>query len=157
MGIILSCVITLTLCVWTAIHLNVVTRPSKSRILAFKSVWVILGMLAPDFVLWIAFRQYMQARHVREALTHPYSERGNFVPFQKFNMKMAYFATMGGYGLDVAPEDRRKLPLTISSSLFVDLCHNGIIRERGLDEKIVDDKSKADEFAKLIVCVQTFV
>ena len=66
-GLVLPCVITLGLCVWTAVNLNAVTQPSTGWPLAMKAAWTFLGMFTPDLVL-IPFKQYLDARSVRYTL-----------------------------------------------------------------------------------------
>ena len=63
-GLILSCVVTLSLCVWTAIHMNVDPSRNKWRRFLNKLVWVLLGILAPEFVLWRACSQWLSAREL---------------------------------------------------------------------------------------------
>lgn len=58
-----SCVFTLVLCVWTAIHLNV---PSyhESHISQWlrKLKWVLLAIIAPEFGVYTACEQYSRAK-----------------------------------------------------------------------------------------------
>lgn len=57
-----SCVLTLSLCVYTAIHLNV--RPHRQTELQSwieTTKWVIFGILAPELVVFVAWRQYVSA------------------------------------------------------------------------------------------------
>ena len=57
-----SCVLTLSLCVYTAIHLNV--RPYRRTELQSwieTAKWVVFGILAPELVVFVAWRQYVSA------------------------------------------------------------------------------------------------
>ena len=57
-----SCVLTLILCVYTAIHLNV--RPHRKTELQSwieTTKWVVFGILAPELVVFVAWRQYVSA------------------------------------------------------------------------------------------------
>ena len=57
-----SCVLTLSLCVYTAIHLNV--RPYRKTELQswIETIkWVVFGILAPELVVFVAWRQYVSA------------------------------------------------------------------------------------------------
>ena len=57
-----SCVLTLSLCVYTAIHLNV--RPYRRTELQSwveTTKWVAFGILAPELVVFVAWRQYVSA------------------------------------------------------------------------------------------------
>jgi len=70
--ILLSSVITLTLCVYTSIHLNI-TPPKKhfrciSNVWIYKSYWVLIAMFAPEFVLYAAIIQWRNAWELRKQL-----------------------------------------------------------------------------------------
>ena len=57
-----SCILTLSLCVYTAIHLNV--RPyQKTELQSWieTTKWVVFGILAPEFLVFVAWRQYVSA------------------------------------------------------------------------------------------------
>ena len=58
-----SCVFTLVLCVWTAIHLNVPScHESKISQWLRKLKWVLLAIIAPEFGVHTACEQYYQAK-----------------------------------------------------------------------------------------------
>ena len=64
-----SCILTLVLCVWTALHLNV---PKQNATLwerfKTKTFWVIVGIFAPEIIVYIAWVQYSSARHMLRAI-----------------------------------------------------------------------------------------
>ena len=60
-----SCLLTLTLCVYTAVHLNV--RPKENgetQSWLEMSKWVVFGILAPELLVFIAWRQYASAMNL---------------------------------------------------------------------------------------------
>ena len=65
-----SCVLTLVVCVWTAIHLNIQPYNERRRRGGFapylwrRMWWMLMGLLAPELVLYTAWSQYIQARQV---------------------------------------------------------------------------------------------
>ncbi|KAI5816767.1 hypothetical protein BZA77DRAFT_263763 [Pyronema omphalodes] len=81
-GIIFSSIITLTLCVYTSIHLNIAAvnkirvpclsfrgKPIRiKRSLVYKIHWVAIALFAPEFVLYAACDQWMNARKLRNKL-----------------------------------------------------------------------------------------
>ena len=84
-AILTSCTITMTLCVYTALHLNIMpTNPELHGVpwskwrriqdsLAFRQfVWISLGLFAPELVVYVAWTQFSTARklntHVGEKL-----------------------------------------------------------------------------------------
>lgn len=72
-----SCVLTITLCAWTALHLNVPEHGTAGRQWLRKTKWLVLGLTAPEMVVYIAWRQRREAerlvrdvrRHLRQAET----------------------------------------------------------------------------------------
>jgi len=69
--ILLSSDITLTLCVYTSIHLNI-TPPKKyygiRNVLIYTFYWVLVDMFAPEFVLYAAYLQWRNARELYKML-----------------------------------------------------------------------------------------
>lgn len=63
-GLVFSCVITLTLCVWTAIHMNIVPRPSVRRALLYKGAFLLLGIFVPETMLATAFSEWREASKI---------------------------------------------------------------------------------------------
>jgi hypothetical protein len=59
-SIVSSCLVTLTLCLWTALHLNIPRRGTASKQAWRKTGWLIIGLLAPEFVRATSFcRSYI--------------------------------------------------------------------------------------------------
>jgi hypothetical protein len=67
--IISSCILTLVLCVWTALHLNV---PKQNATLwerfKTKTLWVIVGIFAPEIVVYVAWVQYSSAKYLLKTI-----------------------------------------------------------------------------------------
>ena len=67
--LIVSCVLTLVICVWSALHLNVPVETSKLRERNIRRVrWILLGVFAPEVVVSTAFAQYLTARWLRNEI-----------------------------------------------------------------------------------------
>jgi hypothetical protein len=67
--IILSCVLTLTICVWSALHLNVPCEESRLRDRNTRRLrWILLGIFAPELVVSTAFGQYLTATWLRREI-----------------------------------------------------------------------------------------
>jgi hypothetical protein len=57
-----SCIFTLALCIWNAIHLNVPTLNESSLVgLRRKIKWVLIALFAPEIVVFVAFQQWLTA------------------------------------------------------------------------------------------------
>lgn len=62
-GLLTTCLLTLFICVWTAIHLNVFPQnASWLRRLVHKLGWALLALFAPEVVVWRAISQWESAR-----------------------------------------------------------------------------------------------
>ncbi|KAI0758915.1 hypothetical protein C8Q74DRAFT_272085 [Fomes fomentarius] len=64
-SILSSCLSTLFLCVWTALHADIPQVDAKLRRFVDKTGWVFIGLVAPELLLWVAFQQ----RRAAHALT----------------------------------------------------------------------------------------
>ena len=63
-----TCIITLVLCVWTAVHLNVPPPGSVWRPKVRKTAWLVLALLAPElvaFTAWLVFIHMIRCPHLR--------------------------------------------------------------------------------------------
>ena len=64
-----SCLITLTACVYNALHLNIPPADEgKLRFYWRKSKWVATALFAPEIVLYCALTQFLQARKLVKEL-----------------------------------------------------------------------------------------
>ena len=62
-----TCILTLILCSWTAIHLDIPAaywRHSTPRWLWNRLKWSVVGILAPEYLLWMAFMEYWESRQI---------------------------------------------------------------------------------------------
>lgn len=61
--ILFSCVLTLSLCVWSALHLDVPKQGESAWVLKSRYLrWSVVGLLGPELLIWVAWRQYISAR-----------------------------------------------------------------------------------------------
>jgi hypothetical protein len=68
-GILQSCVITLSLCVYTALHLNIFPKKfSQTQILLSQAAWITVGIFAPELVVFVAFQQYQAAKKLKNEM-----------------------------------------------------------------------------------------
>lgn len=60
-NILISCLSTLFICVWSALHVDIATgRPTWSRYQS-KLGWVFVALFCPELLFWIAFEQFQMA------------------------------------------------------------------------------------------------
>jgi hypothetical protein len=68
-SILYSCIFTLTLCVWTAVHLNLPPpHEPESKQLWRKTKWTLIAIFAPELVLYTAWHQHLVAKSCCEKL-----------------------------------------------------------------------------------------
>lgn len=66
-GLLVSCVLTIILCVWTAVHVNILANRTPWNSSVQKLKWVVIGLLTPEVILWAAFEQWCNACAVLKA------------------------------------------------------------------------------------------
>ncbi|KAF6811891.1 hypothetical protein CSOJ01_05482 [Colletotrichum sojae] len=165
-GLLCSCVLTLTICVWTALHLNVPAARSTVRSRAIeRTKWVLYGIFAPEIVVATAAAQYIVARWLKREIEKDAAHRedsdqddknaGNaHISRHTWDMTQCIYAVMGGfvidrpaYGHEAGVERVTITPEGIRLLSFV-----GKLPE--IHESQIQDKSKADWMAKSLVCIQ---
>lgn len=151
-GILFSCVITITLCVWTAIHIDIIPNPTKRKLFARKMLWMFMSLLAPEVVLFCAFRQWLNARKLRREWCEHFKVKPG-TDGDLLGMEGAFFAQMGGFTLGPS-ENFSTYPSTLTPDGFLHFTRSGDIPLTVHNKKLIVDKGKADFAAKLLVCVQ---
>lgn len=63
-GILSTCILTISLCVWTAVHLNIPEHRKTKRQIWRKFKWLLLGLLAPEMVAYVAWHQRKKAKEI---------------------------------------------------------------------------------------------
>ncbi|KAF8453267.1 hypothetical protein BDZ91DRAFT_668735, partial [Kalaharituber pfeilii] len=130
--LLISCVLTLVICVWTAVHPDVPAPEHRGfwNSIATRSWWVVVGLLAPEFLLWQAISQYLAARNIYKRL-----------------VELKIDGLYNGYGPPV---------LQLRPDTVMKLVELGAIAPNSgvFNQEPIKDKSKADSLAKLLVCGQ---
>jgi len=67
-SILSSCLITLFFCIWTTVHLNLPMHKKESRQVYRKILWLVIGLLAPELVVWNAWMQRSQTKALTDAM-----------------------------------------------------------------------------------------
>ncbi|KAI4177291.1 MAG: hypothetical protein LQ348_005847 [Seirophora lacunosa] len=68
-SILSSCLITISLCVWSAVHLNVPQHRKTSSQHLRKFKWLAIGLIAPEVVAFVAWQQRYEARRLIQAIS----------------------------------------------------------------------------------------
>ena len=182
-SIISTCLITLSLCVWTALHLNIPEHPHKTGQIWQKIGWLILGLLAPELIVYIAFEQRRVAlcltKEMRDILgdtsEHKWWEQLCFCKRKKVSQNddetkpqahkyrwthvHSFYTLMGGFAFDTSKANPNFLPnnrshLTLRPRGLKYIAEHAPFLIPDLSKDKIQDKSKADGLAKLFVCLQ---
>ena len=164
--LVVSCIVTFTLCVWSALHLNV---PAANRSVRHpvpeKAKWVLYGIFAPELVVATAASQYITSRwlklEIEKDVVHRTSQQSadpSAKPFSAdtWSTLQCFYASMGGCVANIpwmgdnSDEALRRVTITPVGIRLLSL----IGRLPRIDTSRIRDKSKADWMAKSIVCVQ---
>ncbi|KAI5797328.1 hypothetical protein DFH27DRAFT_483737 [Peziza echinospora] len=176
-----TCILTLIVCIWTAVHLNIPPRHERKRGTVGmlkrgwgRVKWMIIGLLAPEIVLFIAFNQFLEARfrgllrRVFQRYTDDYIVR----PFRwciPKGIERGFYVVMGGYEyygeIDGDARTLKRIPqrkrsrsgaaygyYQITPAGAICLAHLGRFPVVDIDD--INDKSKADSLSKTLVCMQ---
>lgn len=167
--ILTSCIVTIFLCVWTALHLNVPHRSDHKRSwyakrqLWRKIGWLVLTLLAPEIALYTAWFQCREAMEVKNLHIKVVKRvQGNGARSKmcqnEWGMKHAFYAIMGGFVIEMEGEDiflpdqRRSMTLTVKGIKYLAERFPTLLPH--VPEEDIADKSKAGRLGKSIVCIQ---
>ncbi|KAK3313239.1 hypothetical protein B0H66DRAFT_578353 [Apodospora peruviana] len=173
-SLVFSCIVTLTLCVWSALHLNVpAENTSLRKRFIEKTKWVLYGIFAPELVVATAAAQYTVARWLMKEIEKDAKYRGaehnmttagpNRPSSHTWDMTQCFYAVMGGFAADSPWVDFRSREAPAASDSIrkrVVVTPEGIRllsflgRLPQIQESQIEDKSKADWMAKAIICMQ---
>ncbi len=94
-----SCIITISLCVWTAVHLNLPEHRKLSQHFWRKLKWLVLGLAAPEIVAYVAWHQRREASKVlRDVQKH----LGQSSPGSRFARGIS--AVASAFGVQTIPK-----------------------------------------------------
>ncbi|KAG8425381.1 hypothetical protein J3458_002086 [Metarhizium acridum] len=120
-SLVLSCLLTLVLCVWSALHLNV---PEKNRT-AINALWtnlrwIVAGIYSPELVVFAAWRQWCSARmlnaHIESLMQNRKHQKqqsaatqnqqgdkldGHTYPTASWSMAHSFFSCAGGFAFEL--------------------------------------------------------
>lgn len=142
-GTVWSCLLTIFLCTWTALCLNIPhPNDSKLRIFLRKTNWMLWGILGPELVLSVAIGQYASARRsVR---------RFERLGCTEWTIRHAFFADMGGILL----QPKNRTPFLVNGRQLAYLVERGYTGCLNISAHEIWDQSKADTMTRLLTLAQ---
>ncbi|KAF1738201.1 hypothetical protein CRV24_000123 [Beauveria bassiana] len=161
LSLLFSCVFTLFLCVWSAVHLNLPEldeSPSSYSYRYFK--WSLLGLFGPELVIWAAWRQYISAQSLTKIIRKDLATESDDIRAQQWTMIHSFYTGMGGFVFDLTPSNEEKGSPFITTHKRLHVTPRGIqlLAKCGLLPCItagdITDKSKTDWSGKVFCCLQ---
>lgn len=168
-SLVISCLLTLILCVWSALHLNV-PHPGDTIWYRFwvNTRWILTGVYAPELVVFTAWRQWSSARILgrRVRANDTRSDVLRNESRHQWTMAHDFFACTGGFAFEfdkhesgkdgdttepfLPAECPQRLTLTARGVAFLSSCG----RLPDVPKADIMDKSKANTLAKALVIIQ---
>lgn len=143
MDIIWGSFLTIFLCTWTAVCLNLPSPKDKQwQIFRRKAKWMFWAIVGPEFVLTVAIGQYASARRS--------VKRVHKLGFKQWTLRHAFFADMGG--IILKPKDGT--PFVINARQLAYLVQKDYLAMPTITEEEIWDKSKADTLSKVLTLSQ---
>ena len=144
MDIIWASTTTIFVCVWVMLHLNVpAEKDSERTIFVRKTKWFVMAMLAPELLMLFAGGQWAAARRSVEDM--------RTLGVRDWTMTHAFYAESGGFLFEA--KDSPRFPVTARQIQY--LVERRHIEAPSISAKEISDKSKLDQFAKLIAAAQS--
>jgi hypothetical protein len=156
LGLVWSCLATIFICVWSALHPNLPAE--NSRILdrmRYQAGYVALGLFAPEWLTLIALGDLEKARKVRHQVSAHFGTQMNFdsltfPQFPEWSLKRCFFVIMGGFAMRNGAQQIRRV-------YFVDLLilfENKTVALPEIEDSDIDDLTQGDKLVKGIALIQ---
>ncbi|OQV01307.1 hypothetical protein CLAIMM_06688, partial [Cladophialophora immunda] len=141
--LVLSCAVTVFLCSWSSIWVNV-PRSDHSKRELFWDKWhmVCLSMLGPEFIFMLALGQYVRAYDSMKL----FHDQG----YKSWTIKHGFYANMGGFVFQ--PSGWKSFPVDAKQVLY--LVKRGYIPYPDINEAAIKDKNKSDRLARFVTSCQ---
>lgn len=163
-SLLLQCLSTIFLCVYTALHFDIPVRPlGKWTVFIRKTIFTMIMAIAPEFIPYNAFNDWYRARLLRSLW--------NTSIHCELSMKQAHYLLSGGVQISASTEHHDRV-LEVELLVFINQVglapspSHSSKRHQDFQEfwdtviaklpsdRDLDDKSKSDIVGKAITCLQ---
>lgn len=151
-NIVYTCIITLSLCVYTALHLNLCAEDSTVQRIVKKAQGTGRGLLMPEHQVVQSYGDWLEAHKLHKDWCDYFNVKKGSKE-DRLGIEGAFFVVMGGYslGLDLSESI---FPSILTPQGFMDLTKTGLINPEAIDKNQIRDKGKADALGKMLVLIQ---
>ncbi|OCL10949.1 hypothetical protein AOQ84DRAFT_273340, partial [Glonium stellatum] len=142
-GLLWSCLFTIFICTWSALHMNVpADNDSTMEIFLHKLRYMVIGVFTPELISMLAYSDLRDAHTIVTAV--------NREQVGSWTTTHGHLVVMGG--LSVGSSDGRRMRL--DGREFIRLITEKTLSMPIIDKLEIQDKSKADWVTKSIACAQ---
>lgn len=142
--IVQNCIVTIALCTWSSVHPNIPGRDEGWWEVTRRRIELMLwGLIAPEFILIWAMRQWRGARHITQKVHELCDVR--------WTMTHGHFVQMGGFTLMDGDVNKGVL----AAEKFQELLKAKKIHLPTITEEEINDRSKGDGLSATLTVVQT--
>ena len=142
-SIVWSCLVTIFICTWSVLHLDVPKRHGRWYLFFRKVRWMLLAALAPEWILYCSVESFFEARSLLGRLV---THGGD-----GWTLEHAEFAIAGGIRVK-SPNSGKIVPNRIES--LKKAVESGQIKEPPISKEELKSRSKSDGVVKLIALLQ---
>ena len=149
-SILWSCLVTIFICTWSALHLEVPASQQHdwaSLLMVRKVKWMLLAAIAPEYILWTSANDFFLARRIVQRLA---AKQVQSQGQQKWTMTHVLFACTGGFWIrTLEGHESRCTPEQLQTMIA-----NGTVEGPPISEDELKSRGKADWTIKLIAILQ---
>lgn len=143
-SILWSCLVTISLCTWSALHLKV-PKPShtSSSLVIRRVLWSLAAVMAPEYILWTSANDYFRARRLLRYLKLKQKQQG-------WTMTHILFAFAGGFWVRTRDGEESKCHPERLRNLII----NDSIKGPSISQDELKSRSRADWIVKGLAIAQ---
>ncbi|KAF2495098.1 hypothetical protein BU16DRAFT_509670, partial [Lophium mytilinum] len=167
-----TCLVTMGLCVWTVVHLNLPEHGKLSSQRWRRLGWLLVGLLAPELLPvstpslhrfvpldFLSSLMSSRLRHVAYDLNFYNLGNSPYHGKQPWTLVHGFYTRMGGFAMDTSDADQPFLPNSLRRVVLTPVGLRLIARMEprlipDISKEDIEDKGKANGLAKFIVCSQ---
>ena len=144
-SILWSCLVTIFLCTWSILHLDVPKKRGRWHLLSIKIMWMLVAAMTPEYILCEAARNWLSARKVFKKL-----ERLSIGRESTWTMTHLQFAYAKGFW--TCPPGGTGSPCKLAA--LVTLIEDGEIEEPPIPEEELQSRGESDWIVKSVAISQ---
>lgn len=143
-GLLTACAVTFSLCVWTAIHPNIIPNPTGGRQIRYKMFWTGVCVGLPEAIVLCAYGQWLEARAIRKVWVSTYGDEHDI------GIAGGFFVVMGGIVVGEKGENDR-YDTTLTCAGFKKYVSEHRITAKHFQQRAATDRGRAGVLVKVLV------